>query len=314
MSETTSSRFSAGAIVGALIGATVVLLLGVILPPPVQPASTASFSHLRLSAKAEWATAPWHDPAGPRLVVAACPPDIELPLKWPSVDEAIAASYTDKGPSLLNIPRAISHEYAIAYARYLGPLRDRALSVLEIGVGCVPIMPVEGASLPFWRAYLPCAHLTWMDYDAKCVERVEGHADAVFQGDQSSPADLDRVWTKGGPFEVVVDDGGHSARQQITTLRTYFPRLPPGGVYVLEDLLTSFIPGLMDNVPQAHTAHRFLSDVIAHMHQKEVRRAAGDFLPFSDPIEGTAEIARLAVSIDCFREVCVLIRNEVKVI
>ena len=77
-------------------------------------------------------------------------------------------------------------------------------------------------------------------------------------------------------------------------------------------LYNSIIHG-MDNAPPAHTAHRFLSDVIAHLHQKEVRRAAGDFLPFSDPIEGTAEVARLAVSIDCFREVCVLIRNEAKV-
>lgn len=254
----------------------------------------------------QWAPPPWNDPVQPQLRAPPCLPSFEPPRRWLSVDEAIAASYTDKGPSMLNLPRAASHEYGTAYARHVGPLRDRALSVLEIGVGCVPVMPVEGASLPFWRAYVPCAHLTWMDFDSACVARVEGHADAVFHGDQSNPADLERVFAQGGPFHVIVDDGGHSMRQQITTLRTYFPKLPPGGVYILEDLLTSFLPSWMDLQPAGTTTHRFLSDVIAHLHRK---RGAPEFVA-AELLEGAAEVARLALGVDCFREVCVLIRND----
>ena len=257
---------------------------------------------------AEWAPPPWHDPPGGLdLHLPRC---TELPDAWPSVVEALADSHTDKGASRLNLPPDMIHEYGPAYARHIGPLRDRELRVLEIGIGCVPWMPVEGGSLSFWRSYVPCVHLTWMDFDAGCVERIGVRADAAFQGDQSKPADLERVFAQGGPFDVIVDDGGHSMKQQITTLRTLFPKLPPGGVFILEDLLSSFFPasmGGMDMVPQTSTAHRFVSDVIVHLHMKSGK----DFFVKVDTLEGSAEIARLALAVDCYREICVLVRNGV---
>ena len=225
------------------------------------------------------------------------------------VDEALADSHTDKGPSRLNLPADMIHEYGPAYARHIGPLRDRELRVLEIGIGCTPWMPVEGGSLAFWRSYVPCVHLTWVDFDGGCVERIGSRADAAFQADQSVPADLLRVYSQGGPFDVIVDDGGHTMKQQITTLRTLFPKLPPAGIFVLEDLLTSFVPPSMgghDMVPQANTTGaRFVSDVISHMHMKSNK----PFFVRPETLEGSAEIARLALAVDCYREICVFVRN-----
>ena len=269
------------------------------------PADTSAGGSSRGSQ--QWAPPPWHDPPG-RLALSA-PRCAELPDAWPSVDEALADSHTDKGPSRLNLPADMIHEYGPAYARHIGPLRDRELRVLEIGIGCTPWMPVEGGSLAFWRSYVPCVHLTWVDFDGGCVERIGSRADAAFQADQSVPADLLRVYSQGGPFDVIVDDGGHTMKQQITTLRTLFPKLPPAGIFVLEDLLTSFFPPSMgghDMVPQANTTGaRFVSDVISHMHMKSNK----PFFVRPETLEGSAEIARLALAVDCYREICVLVRN-----
>jgi hypothetical protein len=39
----------------------------------------------------------------------------------------------------------------------------------------------------------------------------------------------------------VIEDGGHTMRQQITSFEVLFPFLNPGGIYFLEDLLTSWM-------------------------------------------------------------------------
>ena len=43
-----------------------------------------------------------------------------------------------------------------------------------------------------------------------------------------------------GPFDIVIDDGGHTMRQQIRSIETLFPLLADGGVYLVEDCHTSY--------------------------------------------------------------------------
>jgi hypothetical protein len=44
-----------------------------------------------------------------------------------------------------------------------------------------------------------------------------------------------------GPFDLIIDDGGHSDRQQQTSLEWLIPyALTPGGLFVMEDLSCSF--------------------------------------------------------------------------
>eukprot|EP01105_Mastigella_eilhardi_P006118 TRINITY_DN1772_c0_g1_i3.p2 TRINITY_DN1772_c0_g1~~TRINITY_DN1772_c0_g1_i3.p2 ORF type:complete len:118 (-),score=36.72 TRINITY_DN1772_c0_g1_i3:83-436(-) len=50
----------------------------------------------------------------------------------------------------------------------------------------------------------------------------------------------------GGGFDVIVDDGGHSMRQQQTSLWHLWRALRPGGTYVVEDLQTSVITRYLD--------------------------------------------------------------------
>eukprot|EP01062_Namystynia_karyoxenos_P033346 TRINITY_DN24547_c0_g1_i2.p1 TRINITY_DN24547_c0_g1~~TRINITY_DN24547_c0_g1_i2.p1 ORF type:complete len:509 (+),score=71.72 TRINITY_DN24547_c0_g1_i2:79-1527(+) len=58
------------------------------------------------------------------------------------------------------------------------------------------------------------------------------------QGDRDS---LGRVAGRVGDLDVVIDDGSHRALHMINTFEVFFPKLRPGGVYIVEDLEANFI-------------------------------------------------------------------------
>lgn len=61
------------------------------------------------------------------------------------------------------------------------------------------------------------------------------------RGDQSSPDDLAKaIPALGGEPNIVIDDGSHIAEHGRISFDFLFPRMPPGGLYVIEDLHTSY--------------------------------------------------------------------------
>ena len=40
-------------------------------------------------------------------------------------------------------------------------------------------------------------------------------------------------------FDVIIDDGLHSSKAQVATLKNFFPYLASGGIYITEDLYDS---------------------------------------------------------------------------
>ena len=61
-------------------------------------------------------------------------------------------------------------------------------------------------------------------------------------GDQEDPEFLASVVAEHGPFDIVIDDGGHTMGQQIASIETLFPSVSDGGVYLVEDCHTSYFP------------------------------------------------------------------------
>jgi tetratricopeptide (TPR) repeat protein len=53
-------------------------------------------------------------------------------------------------------------------------------------------------------------------------------------GSQDDPELLDRLCADGAP-SIVIDDGSHTTAHRIATFEYLFPRLAPGGIYVIED-------------------------------------------------------------------------------
>ncbi len=124
------------------------------------------------------------------------------------------------------------HGYLDFYERFLGELRERPVTLLEIGV-------LEGQSLRMWRDYFRNGRVIGVDIDPT-VRRHAGERIAIEIADQSNVADLVRLGVRHGPFDVVIDDGSHIWEHQITALRYLFPFVKPGGFFIVEDLHTSY--------------------------------------------------------------------------
>ncbi|MCW2645076.1 MAG: hypothetical protein JWP07_1185 [Pseudonocardiales bacterium] len=123
--------------------------------------------------------------------------------------------------------------YFPIYTRHLERFRGRSVNVLEVGV-------YRGGGLDLWSSYLgPEAKLVGLDIDEAAVRAVKGRFQVVL-GDQADPDVLRKINDDYGPFDVVIDDGGHTMDQQIVTIETLFPLLNDGGVFIVEDTHTSY--------------------------------------------------------------------------
>lgn len=125
--------------------------------------------------------------------------------------------------------------YFPIYTRHLERFRGRSVKVLEIGV-------YRGGGLDLLSRYLgPDADLVGLDVDEAAVRAARGRYPVVL-GDQADPDTLRALDAEHGPFDIVIDDGGHTMRQQIVSIETLFPLLVDGGVYLVEDCHTSYWP------------------------------------------------------------------------
>ena len=124
------------------------------------------------------------------------------------------------------------HDYLRHYEIHLGLSKTPIRSLLEVGV-------YDGASLHMWREFFPEARIVCLDIDPRC-KAFEGGNAKVELCDQSDSSQLVAVGVKHGPFDLIIDDGSHIWSHQILTFETLLSFVAPGGLYIMEDIDTSF--------------------------------------------------------------------------
>ncbi len=132
------------------------------------------------------------------------------------------------------------HDYTPNYHKLFARFRDRPIKVLELGVGGYADEDRGGQSLATWRDYFPLAQITGIDIQKKRLDL--GERVQVLQGSQIDPEFLAHVVATRGPFDLIIDDGSHRNEHVVKSYGLLFPTLVPGGIYVAEDVQTSFIP------------------------------------------------------------------------
>ncbi len=122
------------------------------------------------------------------------------------------------------------------YDFFLSRLREQGCTrVLELGAG--PNNDL-GASLRMWRRYFPEfteIHVAEFNPAAEAL-RQEGFHPHI--GDLGNPAFLNRLASE--KWDFVLDDATHLWTHQIMAFRALFPALRSGGIFICEDLCTSF--------------------------------------------------------------------------
>ncbi len=135
-------------------------------------------------------------------------------------------------------PRRSVHkwiDYFDIYHRALSPYRNKPITFLEIGVQ-------NGGSAMMWRDYLgPEAKIIGMDKDPQC-KALEEYGFEIWIGDQGDPAFWQEFLAAHPAIDIVLDDGGHTMQQQLVTFEALWPAVAFGGLYLVEDLHTSYFP------------------------------------------------------------------------
>ena len=124
-------------------------------------------------------------------------------------------------------------------------LQDSKVRILEIGVQ-------NGGALETWAKYFWNAkEIIGIDIDPKCADlNFDDDRIQVVTGD-SKTVDLD------GTFDIIIDDGSHHSDDIIENWNVWWPKLNNGGLYVVEDFHTMWMPGYGNN------AIRFFSGFVA---------------------------------------------------
>lgn len=136
-------------------------------------------------------------------------------------------------------PRPPGHDYLRKYEWFLGRFRDRpGFRLLELGAG--PEWNL-GASVRMWQEYFPREDFRLHVADLKpSAESLADQRVTVHVGDLGQPQFLEALAAI--PCDVVLDDASHLWDHQLLAFRHLFPAVRRGGLYVIEDVETSFGP------------------------------------------------------------------------
>jgi len=140
------------------------------------------------------------------------------------------------------------------YDFYFKNLKDKKINILEIGVD-------NGDSLRLWRDYFSKANICGLDIIKKdfIINDVE-----ILCGDQSDIKFLSSIVDKYKKFDIIIDDGSHVSKHIITSFNYLFEHLNVNGLYIIEDLQTSYFPrygGNRLNLNKKKTSMNFLKSL-----------------------------------------------------
>jgi tetratricopeptide (TPR) repeat protein len=119
------------------------------------------------------------------------------------------------------------------YERHFSEFRDSDIEILEIGV-------FNGSSLELWKQYFTKARFIGVDILPAC-KSLEDDRVSIEIGSQDDSGFLLGLTEKYHPT-IIIDDGSHLAHHVKFTFEKLFPSLPPGGLYVIEDMFVHLKP------------------------------------------------------------------------
>jgi 23S rRNA U2552 (ribose-2'-O)-methylase RlmE/FtsJ len=123
--------------------------------------------------------------------------------------------------------------YFDVYDRYFNKFRNKEIVIVEIGI-------YQGGSLQMWKNYFgDKAKIYGIDIEPRSKEMEEENI-KIFIGSQSDRNFLREIKKEIPKIDILIDDGGHTMNQQIVTFEELFDHVKEDGVYLCEDVHTSY--------------------------------------------------------------------------
>ncbi len=119
--------------------------------------------------------------------------------------------------------------------------KNNIKKILEIGIGGHTRNINSGKSLLAFSKFYKSAKIYGIDLSDKSFLNKKRIKTSIC--DQGNPKDLIKFEKKNGPFDLIIDDGSHFTYHQKISFETLFKRLNYGGVYIIEDVGTSYLKG-----------------------------------------------------------------------
>lgn len=147
----------------------------------------------------------------------------------------IASKYdTDKA---FNSSHGTSHGYDTYYEKYLEPIREYPLNLMEIGV--VMEGTSGGQSIKLWKEYLPNAKIYVIDI--LNISHFEDDRVKCYSSDSSNYETMMHAvnYFNIDNYDLIIDDASHLASHQQSTFGFMFKYVKSGGLYIIEDVSIS---------------------------------------------------------------------------
>ena len=122
------------------------------------------------------------------------------------------------------------HNYSIFYEKYFEKYRSKKnLKILEIG-------SQFGSSAAALYFYFQNPKIITSDINPFAMKVYSKNIRKIYIDTQSEKIVENFVKYLNCEFDIIIDDGSHSVRDQLITLKFFYPLLKSEGIYVIEDL------------------------------------------------------------------------------
>jgi hypothetical protein len=204
--------------------------------------------------------------------------------------------------SMLNKKRGQTQKSEVYYNAYTHMFSTfnnlDKLTILEIGVR-------GGGGLYTLKEHFPNATVIGLDIDVKCKQWEDINENVhVRIGDQSNHDVLQTIINEFTTFDIVIDDGSHICSHQIKSFEFLFAKLNPGGMYIIEDLHTSYWKDFLNVTPSAIEYFKDLSMIPTKRWACSINRSV------VEPIQALNEIECNIDSVHFYDSICFI--NKVK--
>lgn len=126
------------------------------------------------------------------------------------------------------------HYYTKWYDFYFSSIRLDNLSILEIGSS-------TEKSLLMWKKYFKHSDIYGLRFEKLKKNAKISNKFKVFTEEKFNKLSFNNIFKKVPTgFDIVIDDGSQAIAGQIETFEYLFKNLNPGGIYIIEDLHTSY--------------------------------------------------------------------------